>query len=162
MPLLLFLYGSAKYSHNSLSTGRNLLRATHRRTYSFFTALRAPSFITIYTNTPTFHFHSLSRPWQNPSVDVIDEIFSHYQQERQGEVKPVWDSGYSMIRQVTPDSWLSWLWDWYVLRWVHMENFMKGIIPSLFLIRHGNILSYVPFVGEQESIAWLRRPIAKK
>ena len=86
---------------------------------------------------------------QNPSVEEVDEIFSRYQQERQGEVKPVWDKGYSMIRKVTRNSWLSWLWDRYVLPWVDMENFMKGIIPSLFLIRHGNILSYVPFVGGQ-------------
>ncbi|KAI1398670.1 hypothetical protein F4819DRAFT_489368 [Hypoxylon fuscum] len=98
---------------------------------------------------------------QTPSTDEIDKIFFHYQQERQREVKPIWNSGWSMIRQITRDSWLSWLWDRYVLPWVDVENFVKGIIPSLFLIRHGNILSYVPFVGEQGSISWKRWPVAK-
>jgi hypothetical protein len=37
-------------------------RAAHSHIYSFFTAIRARSFLHIYTNTPTFHFHSLSRP----------------------------------------------------------------------------------------------------
>ena len=48
----------------------HLSRATHMHVYSFFTALRAPSFLTTYTNTPTFHFHSLSRPWHHPSSQL--------------------------------------------------------------------------------------------
>lgn len=95
---------------------------------------------------------------QNPSGDELDDIFSRYQQERQCEVKPVWDKGHAMIREVTQDSWSSWLWDKYVLPWFDIEELMKGIIPSWFLIRYGNILSYVPFAGEQGSVAWLRRP----
>ncbi|KAH7408325.1 hypothetical protein DE146DRAFT_370522 [Phaeosphaeria sp. MPI-PUGE-AT-0046c] len=99
---------------------------------------------------------------QSPSVKELDAIFSLYQQERQAEVKPVWDRGYSMLREVTQGSWLSWLWDKYVLPWIDIEELLKGWIPSLVLIRYGNILSYVPFVGEQGSVRWLRQPIAHK
>lgn len=95
---------------------------------------------------------------QTPSPELVTEIFSRYQKERQSEVKPVWDRGYAMIREVTQNSWFSWLWDKYVLPWIDVESLVKGIVPSLFLIRYGNILSYVPFVGEQGSIAWLRQP----
>jgi 2-polyprenyl-6-methoxyphenol hydroxylase-like FAD-dependent oxidoreductase len=98
---------------------------------------------------------------QSPSVKELDEIFSQYQQERQAEVKPVWDRVYSMLREVTKGSWLSWLWDKYVLPWIDIEELLKGWIPSLVPIRYENILSYVPFVGEQGSVRWLRRPIAK-
>jgi 2-polyprenyl-6-methoxyphenol hydroxylase-like FAD-dependent oxidoreductase len=44
---------------------------------------------------------------QSPSVKELSEIFSFYQQERQAEVKPVWDRDYSMLREVTKGSWLS-------------------------------------------------------
>jgi 2-polyprenyl-6-methoxyphenol hydroxylase-like FAD-dependent oxidoreductase len=44
---------------------------------------------------------------QYPSVKELDEIFCHYQQERQAEVKKVWDRGYSMLHEVTKGSWLS-------------------------------------------------------
>ena len=98
---------------------------------------------------------------QSPSSEELDEIFSRYQEERQAEVKPVWDRGYAMLREVTKGSWLSWLWDKYVLPWIDIEELLKGWIPSLVLIRYGNILSYVPFVGEQGSVPWLRQPIAK-
>ncbi|KAM0816451.1 putative FAD-binding domain-containing protein [Seiridium cardinale] len=97
---------------------------------------------------------------QKPTTDEIDHVFSRYQQGRQREVKPVWDGGYSMIREVTRDSLWSWMWDKYVLPWFDVEGLVKGLVPSYFLIRHGAILSYVPFVGEQGSIPWLRRPIA--
>lgn len=97
-----------------------------------------------------------------PSVKALDEIFSRYQQERQREVKPVWDRGFSMIREVTKESWLSWMWDKYVLPWIDVEEFWRGLIPSLFLIRYGNILSYVPFSGEQGSVRWLRRTVVTK
>lgn len=99
---------------------------------------------------------------QSPSVKELDDIFSLYQQERQAEVKPVWDRGYSMLREVTKGSWLSWLWDKYVLPWIDIEELLRGWIPSLVLIRYGNILSYVPFVGEQGSVRWLRHPIVNK
>ncbi|ORY71427.1 uncharacterized protein BCR38DRAFT_10163 [Pseudomassariella vexata] len=97
---------------------------------------------------------------QKPTTDEIDDVFSRYQKKRQREVKPVWEGGYSMVREVTQDSLWSWMWDRYILPWFDVEGLVKGLIPSLFLIRHGDILSYVPFVGEQGSIPWLRRPIS--
>lgn len=97
----------------------------------------------------------------SPSLDEIKQVFSRYEKERQEEVKPVWDGGYSMIRQVTRDSWWSWMWDRYVLPWVDIESLLKGLFPSLFLIRHGNILSYVPFDGQRGSIPWLRQPVSQ-
>jgi 2-polyprenyl-6-methoxyphenol hydroxylase-like FAD-dependent oxidoreductase len=96
---------------------------------------------------------------QSPSVEELSSIFSLYQQERQAEVKPVWDRGYSMLREVTKGTWLSWLWDKYVLPWIDIEELLQGWIPSLVLIRYGNILSYVPFIGEEGSVRWLRQPV---
>lgn len=95
---------------------------------------------------------------QTPSMLDVENLFSQYEKERQHEVKPVWDGGYSMIREVTSDSMWSWLWDKYVLPFIDAESLAKGLIPSLFLIRHGNILSYIPFVGEKGSVPWLRQP----
>jgi hypothetical protein len=46
-----------------IQSSAHMSRAAHRRIYSFFTALRAPLFIHIFTQTHIhFHFHSLSRP----------------------------------------------------------------------------------------------------
>ncbi|KAI3391397.1 hypothetical protein diail_7438 [Diaporthe ilicicola] len=84
-----------------------------------------------------------------------------YQREREGEVKPVWDRGSAMVREVTRNSWGSWFWDSYVLPWVDPKRFGGGIIPSLGLVRHGKVLKWVPFGGREGKIPWLCRPSDK-
>ncbi|KAI0003940.1 hypothetical protein F4779DRAFT_630534 [Xylariaceae sp. FL0662B] len=96
-----------------------------------------------------------------PSVAALNKAFALYQKERESEVKPIWNGGYSMIREVTQRSWVNWFWDRYILPWIDVERFARGIIPSMSLIRHGNILSYVPFVGQQGRVPWVRRPVAQ-
>ncbi|KAI1455539.1 hypothetical protein F4805DRAFT_468721 [Annulohypoxylon moriforme] len=93
-----------------------------------------------------------------PSVAALSRVSSLYQKERQCEVKPIWNGSYSATREVMRRSWMSWIWDRYILPWIDKEKLFRGIIPSMTLIRHGNILSYVPFVGQQGAIPWVRRP----
>lgn len=91
----------------------------------------------------------------SPSLDELHGIFAEYQESRQKEVKPVWDAGHAMIREVTQTSWSSWAWDRFILPWIDAEKFARGLIPSAFLIRHGHILSYLPFEGQQGWMPWI-------
>ncbi|OTA57981.1 FAD/NAD(P)-binding domain-containing protein [Hypoxylon sp. EC38] len=92
----------------------------------------------------------------NPSTLLLGEAFSRYQQVRESECKKIWSGGYSMIREATSKSWTSRLWDAYILPWIDMENFARGILISILLIRHGQLLSYVPFESKNGRIPWAR------
>lgn len=99
----------------------------------------------------------LLRDNQTPSAEDFGEVFARYQRDREREVKPVWDAGYAMIREVTRTSWASWFWDRFVLPWLDTEQLARGLIPSAFLIRYGQVLSYLPFSGEQGRVPWVHR-----
>lgn len=93
-----------------------------------------------------------------PSGEALEAVFVTYQREREGEVKRIWNRGNAMVREVTQQSWWNWFWDSYVLPWVDLERLGGGMIPSMALIRHGKVLKYVPFHGQQGRISWLCHP----
>ncbi|KAL4783260.1 FAD/NAD(P)-binding domain-containing protein [Aspergillus varians] len=93
-----------------------------------------------------------------PTTAAIDKAFTCYQDLRQNEVKPIWNNGHAMIREVTAISWRNWFWDNYVLPWFDIETFGRGILVSMLVIRHGQMLKYVPFTGSHGGVAWLNRP----
>ncbi|KAI0122338.1 FAD/NAD(P)-binding domain-containing protein [Daldinia grandis] len=75
----------------------------------------------------------------NPSTGLLGQAFARYQKVREGECRMVWSRRLSMICQATSTS------------------FAKGIIVSLLLIRHGQVLSFVLFDMENGRVPWLRR-----
>ncbi|KAL3477604.1 FAD/NAD(P)-binding domain-containing protein [Aspergillus californicus] len=99
-----------------------------------------------------------SRPSHPPSTDLLDQAFGRYQTVRQAEAKPIWQQGHAMVREVTSAGWRTWFWDNYVLPWFDVETFGWGILVSLFVIRHGQMLQYVPFKGGHGSVAWVNSP----
>ncbi|KAI6356241.1 hypothetical protein MCOR25_007931 [Pyricularia grisea] len=91
----------------------------------------------------------------SPSGMALAEVFAHYQAERKAEVKPLWDNGHAMVRQVTRSfSWGPWLWERFVLPWWDIESLAWGLLPSVFLVRKGQLLSYVPFMGKRGWVPW--------
>ncbi|KAI1274049.1 FAD/NAD(P)-binding domain-containing protein [Xylaria sp. FL0933] len=96
------------------------------------------------------------RNLEDSSTAQLRDAFARYQQNREAECRVIWSQGYKTIREVTKRSWINWAWDTYVLPWVDIESFAKGILVSLLLIRHGQILSYVPFDSKQGRISWTR------
>ena len=55
--------------------GLGLSRAAHRHICSFFTAIRAPLFLTNIPIYTTFHPNSLFRPWQGPRYSAQRTTF---------------------------------------------------------------------------------------
>ncbi|KAI1433776.1 hypothetical protein GGR50DRAFT_463560 [Xylaria sp. CBS 124048] len=97
----------------------------------------------------------------SPSMQAIEECFEQYQRDREAEVNTIWDTGYTMVRELTQKkSWTSWFWDKYILPWIDLESLGWGLIPSVTLIRHASILSYVPFTGKHGIVPWAQRSVA--
>jgi len=94
-------------------------------------------------------------------LDEIGRAFERYQKEREGEAKQVWSDGRDIIRNVTSRSWTMRFWDDWVLPWVDMEKFWGGKLVSWLFIRHGQILQFVPFVGEAGNVDWVKKPNVK-
>lgn len=92
-----------------------------------------------------------------PSTGLVTQTFDRYQALRQDEAKVVCTRGWNMIREITRKTWTNWFWDRFVLPWVDVESVARGLIVSMMLVRHGQILGYVPFFGQEGSIAWVRR-----
>ncbi|KAA8565452.1 hypothetical protein EYC84_009312 [Monilinia fructicola] len=82
---------------------------------------------------------------------AIENAFKRYQAEREGEARQIWGDGYKIIRDVTSRRWSSRFWDEWVLPWIDIEKFWGGALVSWLLIRHGQILGFVPFKGEEAS-----------
>ena len=100
---------------------------------------------------------------QGQEVDVEDirNAFERYQAEREGEARQIWSDGYNIIRDVTSKRWTSRFWDEWVLPWVDIEKFWGGKLVSLLLIRYGQILGFVPFMGEEGDVGWARKANVK-
>ncbi|KAH9427857.1 hypothetical protein MCOR02_011356 [Pyricularia oryzae] len=91
----------------------------------------------------------------SPSGTALAQVFARYQAERQAEVRPLWDDGHAMVRGVTRRfSWGPWLWERFVLPWWDVESLAWGLLPSVFLVRKGQLLSYVPFMGKRGWVPW--------
>lgn len=91
----------------------------------------------------------------SPSGPALAEVFARYQAERQAEVRPLWEDGHAMVRGVTRRfSWGAWLWERFVLPWWDVESLAWGLLPSVFLVRKGQLLSYVPFMGKRGWVPW--------
>lgn len=91
------------------------------------------------------------------STALLNQAFERYQLSRESECKIIWSGGCRMVREATKRSWINWFWDAYILPWIDMENICKGILISLLLIRHGQVLSYVPFDGKHGRVPWVRQ-----
>ena len=89
-------------------------------------------------------------------VEKIGGAFKRYQIEREGEARQIWGDGYNIIRDVTSKRWISRFWDEWVLPWIDIEKFWSGKLVSWLLIRHGQILGFVPFKGEEGNVGWAK------
>ena len=94
---------------------------------------------------------------KEPSTEDLEAAFKRYQEDRKGEVKPIWNGGHAMIREVVRKGWVSWFWYRFVLPWCDMETFAKGWLVSWLLIRQGQILRFVPFEGQKGKVPWARK-----
>ncbi|KAF6829566.1 FAD binding domain-containing protein [Colletotrichum plurivorum] len=92
----------------------------------------------------------------------VVQAFERYQQQRLGETKEICTRGWNMIREITQSSWISRLWDFYILPWVDSESALRGLVVSLMLVRYGQVLSFIPFDGMHGRVSWLKRPEAPK
>lgn len=91
---------------------------------------------------------------EDHSTAQLGMAFARYQRVRETECRVIWSQGYKTIREVTKKSWINRIWDTYVLPWIDIESFAKGILVSVLLIRYGQILSYVPFDRKQGRVPW--------
>ncbi|KAL0475557.1 FAD/NAD(P)-binding domain-containing protein [Neurospora intermedia] len=96
---------------------------------------------------------------EEPSTEELEGAFRRYQEDRKTEVKPIWNGGHAMIREVVKKGWVSWFWDRFVLPWCDMETFAKGLLVSVLLIRQGQILRFVPFEGRGGRVPWARKVV---
>ncbi|KAB8293741.1 hypothetical protein EYC80_009226 [Monilinia laxa] len=94
-------------------------------------------------------------------IKAIEKAFKRYQAEREGEARQIWGDGYKIIRDVTSKRWTSRFWDEWVLPWIDIEKFWDGALVSWLLIRHGQILGFVPFKGEEGKVSWARTSKSK-
>ncbi|QSZ36226.1 hypothetical protein DSL72_007352 [Monilinia vaccinii-corymbosi] len=94
-------------------------------------------------------------------MENIERAFQRYQAEREGEARQIWGDGYKIIRDVTSKRWVSRFWDEWVLPWIDIEKFWGGALVSWLLIRHGQILGFVPFKGEEGKVSWARKTKSK-
>lgn len=107
----------------------------------------------------TNELQTLLSPIRSPAAaGSVSEAFDRYQKTRQGEAKQLWSYGFSMTRELTQKSWASRFWAAYILPWIDMEMIAGGILVSLLVIRHGQILSYVPFEGKHGTVPWIKKP----
>lgn len=97
---------------------------------------------------------------KEPTTEELEAAFKRYQEDRKSEVKPIWNGGHAMIREVVKKGWISWFWDRFVLPWCDMETFAKGLLVSVLLIRQGQILRFVPFEGQKGRVPWARKVAA--
>ncbi|KAH8588211.1 FAD/NAD(P)-binding domain-containing protein [Bisporella sp. PMI_857] len=94
-------------------------------------------------------------------IEEIGGAFKRYQNEREAEARQIQSDGHKIIRDVTSKRWISRFWDEWVLPWIDIEKFWGGRLVSLFLVRHGQILEFVPFKGEEGKVGWARKPNVK-
>ncbi|KAF7863842.1 hypothetical protein EAF04_006807 [Stromatinia cepivora] len=94
-------------------------------------------------------------------IEEIEGAFKSYQIQREGEARQIWADGHKVIRDVTNQRWNSRFWDEWVLPWIDIEKFWGGILVSWFLIRHGQILRFVPFKGEEGKVSWAKKTMLK-
>ncbi|KAI1120190.1 FAD/NAD(P)-binding domain-containing protein [Nemania abortiva] len=97
------------------------------------------------------------RPASDISIIALQEAFGKYQNAREAECRTIWQQGCNAARDMTTVSRVNWFWDNYVLPWVDIEGFAKGILVSLLLIRHGQILNLIRFDDKSGKIAWLNK-----
>ncbi|KAL4957403.1 FAD/NAD(P)-binding domain-containing protein [Aspergillus filifer] len=100
---------------------------------------------------------SSGSPRHVPSNSEIESAFARYQNTRYSEVDNIWEAGHAMVRETTSVSWGNWFWDRYILPWVDLEVLVWGFVVSIMLIRHGQVLGYVPFRGREGVVPWRRK-----
>ncbi|KAI9154967.1 FAD/NAD(P)-binding domain-containing protein [Paramyrothecium foliicola] len=100
--------------------------------------------------------HGLAISNSGGNMQALDEAFERYRAVRIGEAKTIWTNGFSTIRETTQKGWVPWLWDKFVLPWIDTEKVARAMFISWMFVRHGQILSYVPFAGERGTISWTR------
>lgn len=92
------------------------------------------------------------------SIEALRDSFKEYQHVREAECRTIWQQGCNAARDMTTVSRVNWFWNNYILPWVDIEGFAKGILASLLLIRYGQVLNFVHFEGKSGKIAWVNQP----
>ncbi|VUC30125.1 unnamed protein product [Clonostachys rosea] len=95
----------------------------------------------------------------SPSPEALKGAFARYQHIRAGELKAIYNTAYSTMRQMAWDSWKDWFIDRFLKRWIGPDFFVKKYLHPL--VCKGQILSYVPFEDVPAPLPWKWNPDVK-